>query len=259
MRPNVHEVEAIVDFARERQIPVVQFHLTSGRARIAGRPCCSTKTPNPAPLGHRARRAEQLHGERTCCRLHAGEHHRAGRPYQCTIGSQLPGIDPEGNVYPARCFPLREEFSLGSLKAIAGGDDRRGALRGIKQLNRDRPAGIAVTAAGGRSTAAAGTGQCRAWHGPGRACLQHAETMDRRAVRPPVRPRPRRPAAPCRSPRCRGRCIRHTGSASPKNRTTLWAGSRFRPPSLHEQENMLGHPADNYPRAGLCSGPALIY
>ena len=35
MRPNVHEVEAIVDFARERQIPVMQFPplTSSGRAK----------------------------------------------------------------------------------------------------------------------------------------------------------------------------------------------------------------------------------
>ena len=147
MRPNVHEVEAIVDFARVRLIPVVQFPpLTpSGRARERWSALLLDEDETLRFWDTVARRAEQLHGEMDlladCLAMNI---HQAGRPYQCTIGSQL-RIDPEGNVYPCQCFHYGEEFSLGNLRnqslaAMIAGEK----LRDIKQLNRDRPAGIAV-------------------------------------------------------------------------------------------------------------------
>lgn len=141
MKKNVHETTAIVQFAYDRGIPVVQFPpLTpSGRARE----CWDELRLNSDELLEFWQTVSQcastVQGEMDlladCFSMNI---HQAGKPYQCSIGTQY-RIDPEGNVYPCQCFHFGTEFLLGnirnrSLKSMVA-DDR---IKEIQRLSRNR-------------------------------------------------------------------------------------------------------------------------
>jgi radical SAM protein with 4Fe4S-binding SPASM domain len=145
MKKNVHETAAIVQFALDRGIPVVQYPpLTpSGRARDNWK---ELRLDNDEML-------EFWHVVSDCALEVQGEMdlladcfsmniHQAGKPYQCSIGTQF-RIDPVGNVYPCQCFHYGTEYLLGnirnaSLKSMVEGT----RIREIQLLNRARPSMI---------------------------------------------------------------------------------------------------------------------
>jgi radical SAM protein with 4Fe4S-binding SPASM domain len=146
MKKNVHETAAIVRFAGERGIPVVQYPpLTpSGRAK---------KFWNDLQLSHAelldfwetvSKCALEVRGEMDLLAdCFSMDIHRAGKPYQCSIGSQF-RIDPSGNVYPCQCFHYGTEYLLGNirhdtLKSMVAGS----RIKEIQLLGRKRPSMIA--------------------------------------------------------------------------------------------------------------------
>ncbi len=118
MKKNVHEAAAIVQFAYDRGIPVVQFPpLTpSGRARE----CWDDLRLNSDELVEFWQTVSQcaleVQGEMDlladCFSMNI---HQAGKPYQCSIGFQY-RIDPAGNVYPCQCFHYGTEYLLGNIR-----------------------------------------------------------------------------------------------------------------------------------------------
>ncbi len=117
VKGNVHEVPAIIEFALQRGIPVIQFPPLAAAGRARSR-------YNRLRLGHEellefweylTRNALTLKGKldllADCFSLSID---RVGTPYRCTIGTQY-RIDPAGNVYPCQCFHGGEEFCLGNV------------------------------------------------------------------------------------------------------------------------------------------------
>ncbi|MGE5239041.1 MAG: radical SAM protein [Chloroflexota bacterium] len=146
MRPNVHEVPEVVDFARGRGIPVVQFPplTSSGRAKARWQELKLTKSEMLWFWDFVSRKAADLKGSMDlladCFSI---DIHRAGIPYRCSIGTQY-RIAPDGTAYPCQCFHYGSEFALGnvkekSLEAIVRGQ----RVREIKETCFQRPLRIA--------------------------------------------------------------------------------------------------------------------
>ncbi len=142
MRQNRHEVSAIIDFARDRGIPVVQYPpLTrSGRADERWQELCLDAEQTGIFWQTVSSRAEELQGEMDlladCFSINI---HRAGVPYQCSIGTQF-RIDPAGDVYPCQCFHGGRDFLLGNVRTHSlSGMVSGGKLRRIRELSRRRP------------------------------------------------------------------------------------------------------------------------
>jgi uncharacterized protein len=114
---NVGEVPALIDFALERGIPVIQFPplAAAGRAGINYERLHLQRDELVAFWRYVSFRAGTLKGKMDlladCFSLSID---RAGTPYRCTIGTQL-RIDPWGNVYPCQCFHGGGEFCLGNV------------------------------------------------------------------------------------------------------------------------------------------------
>lgn len=145
MKCNVHEVTAIIDFARDREIPVIQYPpLTpSGRARERWEKLRLNSDEMIEFWQTATRCSAELHGKMDiladCFSINI---HQAGAPYQCSIGTQF-RIDPSGDVYPCQCFHFGTEYLLGnvrtsSLKSMIEGEK----IKEIKKLSRRRPAMI---------------------------------------------------------------------------------------------------------------------
>ncbi|HHB77438.1 MAG TPA: radical SAM protein [Desulfobulbus sp.] len=141
MKKNVHEVTAIVQFAYDRGIPVVQFPpLTpAGRARNNWDDLRLSSDELVEFWQTISQCALEVQGEMDlladCFSMNI---HQAGKPYQCSIGSQY-RIDPAGNVYPCQCFHYGKEYLLGnirrhSLKSMVEG----GRIKEIQNLSRKR-------------------------------------------------------------------------------------------------------------------------
>ncbi len=141
MKPNIHEVSAVIDFAHKSGIPVIQFPpLTpSGRARENW----TALQPSQDELYNFWKTiyacANELRGKMDlladCFSI---DIRRGGKTYQCSIGTQF-RIDPLGNVYPCQCFHFGTDFLLGnikgtSLKSIIEGEK----IKAIKQLSQSR-------------------------------------------------------------------------------------------------------------------------
>lgn len=146
MQGNVHEVSAIIDFARARDIPVVQYPpLTpSGRGRKNWQDLQLSSDDMLNFWRIVTQRSAELQGEMDiladCFSINIQQ---AGVPYQCSIGSQF-RIDPGGNVYPCQCFHFGEEFLLGNIRTSSLGSMINGAkVKEIKKISRRRPGMIA--------------------------------------------------------------------------------------------------------------------
>lgn len=142
---NVGEVPALIDFALERGIPVIQFPplAAAGRAQINYERLRLQHDQLVAFWRYVSFRAETLKGKMDlladCFSLSID---RAGVPFRCTIGSQL-RIDPWGSVYPCQCFHGGDEFFLGNvavtpLEEMVAGE----RLREIVALCERRPTEI---------------------------------------------------------------------------------------------------------------------
>ncbi len=141
MRLNHHQVEEIILFARERAIPVVQFPplARSGRAMNGWDALCLDRDQTVAFWETVRRRADELRGEMDLLAdCFSMDILQAGRPYQCSIGTQF-RIDPQGNVYPCQCFHRGTEFLLGNLRSTTLGAMVKGEkIRRIRELARKR-------------------------------------------------------------------------------------------------------------------------
>lgn len=141
MRPNHHEVEAIIWFARERGIPVVQYPplSRSGRATEQWEELCLDRDQTVAFWETVRIRSAELQGEMDLLAdCFSMDILQAGRPYQCSIGTQF-RIDPQGNVYPCQCFHHGTEFLLGNIRSCSLGSMVNGdRIRRIRELSRKR-------------------------------------------------------------------------------------------------------------------------
>jgi radical SAM protein with 4Fe4S-binding SPASM domain len=139
---NVHETAAIVQFAYDRGIPVVQYPPLTPSGR-AGESWEKLRLDNDEMFVFWqtvSRCALEVQGEMDlladCFSMNI---HKAGKPYQCSIGTQF-RIDPVGNVYPCQCFHYGTEYLLGnirnaSLKSMVEGKK----IKEIQNLSRKRP------------------------------------------------------------------------------------------------------------------------
>ncbi|MBU0945696.1 MAG: PqqD family peptide modification chaperone [Proteobacteria bacterium] len=145
MQSNRREVLAIIEFARRRKIPVLQYPpLTrSGRAKERWDKLQLSSDQMLEFWETVNKRSAELQGEMDlladCFSINI---HQAGSPFQCSIGTQF-RVDPTGDVYPCQCFHSGADFQLGnvktqSLKSMIEGEK----IKAIKALSIRRPATI---------------------------------------------------------------------------------------------------------------------
>ncbi len=145
MKSNVQEVPAIIEFARDRQIPVIQYPpLTpSGRAKESWE---ELRLNNDEMLKFWKTiyiRSAELQGEidllADCFSINI---HQAGSPYQCSIGTQF-RIDPSGDVYPCQCFHYGTKYLLGNVRDSSLNSMIKGKkIKEIKKISQLRPSMI---------------------------------------------------------------------------------------------------------------------
>jgi radical SAM protein with 4Fe4S-binding SPASM domain len=120
MKPNLNEIPDIINFALERQIPVIQFPplTSSGRAKKRWN---ELRLSNDEMLWFWEfvfKRSEELRGKMDlladCFSININN---IGTPHRCSIGTQF-RVDPEGYVYPCQCFHYGSEYCLGNIKEI---------------------------------------------------------------------------------------------------------------------------------------------
>jgi len=118
MKPNVNEVSDIIDFALDRQIPVIQFPplTSSGRAKERWKELKLSDKETLLFWELVSKRSVELKGKldllADCFSMNLS---KIGVPHRCSIGSQF-RIDPEGYVYPCQCFHYGSEYCLGNIK-----------------------------------------------------------------------------------------------------------------------------------------------
>lgn len=118
MKPNVNEVSDIIDFALDRQIPVIQFPplTSSGRAKQRWKELKLSDEETLLFWELVAKRSVELRGKldllADCFSTNLS---KVGVPHRCSIGTQF-RIDPEGYVYPCQCFHYGSEYCLGNIK-----------------------------------------------------------------------------------------------------------------------------------------------
>jgi len=118
MKLNVNEVPDIIDFALDKQIPVIQFPpLTySGRAKERWEELKLSDNEMLLFWELVAKRSAELRGKldllADCFSMNLNN---VGVPHRCSIGTQF-RIDPEGYVYPCQCFHYGSEYCLGNIK-----------------------------------------------------------------------------------------------------------------------------------------------
>lgn len=118
MKINVNDIPGIVDFALERQIPVIQFPplSPSGRAKNRWDELRLSEDEKSSFWEYISKRSEELRGEMDlladCFSMNIDNF---GVPYRCSIGTQL-RVDPDGYVYPCQCFHFGSEYRLGNIR-----------------------------------------------------------------------------------------------------------------------------------------------
>jgi len=145
MKVNINEVPDIVDFALERQIPVVQFPPLSPSGRAKRRWSELRLSDNEMLWFWEfiSKRSGELKGTMDlladCFSININN---PGVPYRCSIGSQL-RVDPEGYVYPCQCFHFGSEYCLGNIREKSLGSIVYGQrLREITEKCFQRPLNI---------------------------------------------------------------------------------------------------------------------
>ena len=145
MKTNVNEIPDIIDFALERQIPVIQFPplSSSGRAKKGWNELKLSDDEMLWFWDFVSKRSEELRGEMDlladCFSININN---PGVPQRCSIGTQF-RVDPEGYVYPCQCFHFGSEYCLGnvrekSLENIVHGQK----IEEIKEICFQRPLNI---------------------------------------------------------------------------------------------------------------------
>ena len=142
MRPNVKEIPDIIDFALERQIPVVQFPplTSSGRAKTKWN---ELRLSNDEMLWFWEfvfKRSRELKGKidllADCFSM---DINNIGSPHRCSIGTQF-RVDPGGYVYPCQCFHFGSEYCLGNIREKSLKDMVYGQrIKEIKEICFQRP------------------------------------------------------------------------------------------------------------------------
>lgn len=118
MKINVNEIPYIVDFALERQIPVIQFPplSPSGRAKKIWNKLRLADSERLWFWEFISKKSEELRGKMDlladCFSINIDN---PGVPYRCSIGTQL-RVDPEGYIYPCQCFHFGTEYCLGNIR-----------------------------------------------------------------------------------------------------------------------------------------------
>ncbi len=145
MKINLLEVAEIIEFAVNKQIPVVQFPplSPSGRAQSRWADLVLSTEEKLWFWNLISQKSKELQGDidliADCFSMNI---HKIGTPYKCTIGSQF-RIDPDGKVYPCQCFHFGEEYSLGNIKEISLKEMVLGQkIKKIKQQNITRAISI---------------------------------------------------------------------------------------------------------------------
>lgn len=145
MKPNVNEIPDIIDFALDRQIPVIQFPPLSSSGRAKKR-WSELRLSNDKMLcfwEFVSKRSKELKGKMDlladCFSININN---PGVPHRCSIGTQF-RVDPDGYVYPCQCFHFGSEYCLGniqekSLKDIVYGQ----RIKEIKEECFQRPLNI---------------------------------------------------------------------------------------------------------------------
>lgn len=142
MRPNLAEVDALIDLMTSLEIRVIQFPplARSGRARENWDALAISDDQRLAFWRTVYRRSGELRGRMDlladCFSLVLD---RPGVPYRCSIGSQL-RMDPEGNLYPCQCFHSGAAYRLGNVRETSIGEVVAGQrLRTIIERCLTRP------------------------------------------------------------------------------------------------------------------------
>ena len=118
MRINITDLSLIIEFALERNIPVIQFPPLSPSGRAKSRWKALKLTDNEVLnfWDLIEKKTNELKGKiDLCADCFSININNPGLPYRCSIGTQL-RIDPEGNVYPCQCFHSGMEFCIGNVR-----------------------------------------------------------------------------------------------------------------------------------------------
>ncbi len=117
-RINVEDVPELIEFALGKGIPVIQFPplASSGRAKANWDELQLSDAKRLWFWDFISKRSKELKGKldllAECFSL---DINNPGKPYRCTIGSQL-RIAPTGDVYPCQCFHFGSEYCIGNIK-----------------------------------------------------------------------------------------------------------------------------------------------
>jgi len=145
MRINVEDVLELIEFALGKGIPVIQFPplASSGRAKANWDELRLSDAKRLWFWDFISKRSKELKGKldllAECFSL---DINNPGKPYRCTIGSQL-RIAPNGDVYPCQCFHFGSEYCIGNVKKQSLEEIVRGQkLREIIKTCSARPSKI---------------------------------------------------------------------------------------------------------------------
>jgi len=120
MSLNLKEIPEIVEFAIEKNIPVIQFPplSPSGRAKENWDVISMSDEQVLWFWRYISKRSQELKGQMDlladCFSINI---EKSGVPYRCSIGSQL-RVDPRGDTYPCQCFHSGEEYILGNIREL---------------------------------------------------------------------------------------------------------------------------------------------
>ncbi|ODS35392.1 MAG: hypothetical protein A7316_05820 [Candidatus Altiarchaeales archaeon WOR_SM1_86-2] len=145
MKPNVNEIPLIIDFALDRQIPVIQFPplSSSGRAKKKWGELRLSDDEMLWFWEFVSKRSKELRGKMDlladCFSININN---PGTPHRCSIGTQF-RVDPDGYVYPCQCFHFGSEYCLGSIRENSLEDIVYGQrIKEIKEECFQRPLNI---------------------------------------------------------------------------------------------------------------------
>lgn len=145
MKINYKEINSIIDFALEREIPVIQFPplSPSGRAKEKWDELKLSSEETFWTWELLSKRSSELRGRldllADCFSINLNN---PGNPHRCSIGTQL-RVDPKGNVYPCQCFNSGNEYCLGNLKKTNLNEMVLGQkIQEIKKICFQRPMNI---------------------------------------------------------------------------------------------------------------------
>lgn len=142
MKPNIHELNDIIDFAMDRDIPVVQFPplTSSGRAKEIWNKLRLSSDEMFHFWELVSRKSKELRGRldllSDCFSI---DINNIGKPHRCSIGTQF-RIAPDGSVYPCQCFHFGESYKLGNIREQGINAIVRGSrIKAIKDKCFTRP------------------------------------------------------------------------------------------------------------------------